>query len=271
MIRSNLYYLAMASYSPQFTEAYTLTFGDRAENHKGMQIIGTAAEYGFTEAELISTQQWFHQHDRTCHIYDINSLLPFEYRTTVKPAYLLVAYQGLSAITDVDLMYQEQRGLAKDSQALMYGRVVDKHARHNLCFGEQSQAPNYQAGQGTVVAFQDVPRLNYLRQCWSTVVGNSANNLYAEGNYYHDLSKCGIGYHGDSERKKVIAVRLGAHFPLCYQWYYQSKPVGQRGIVSLGHGDIYMMSDKAVGYDWKLKNTLTLRHAAGADKYITPK
>ena len=253
----------------QFNEAYTLTFGDCAENHKGMQIIGTAAENGFTESHLSTTQQWFLQHGRTCHIYDIRTLLPAEYQAYATPAYLLVAYQGLSAILDPDQLYQEQRGLAKDTQAFMYGRVVNKHARHNLCFGEHGQAANYQAGQGTVVAFQDVPQLNYLRQSWSTVIGEAASNLYAEGNYYHDLLKCGIGYHGDSERKKVVAVRLGAHIPLCYQWFQHSKPVGQRGIINLGHGDIYMMSDKAVGYDWKLKNTLTLRHAAGAQKYIT--
>lgn len=33
-------------------------------------------------------------------------------------------------------------------------------------------------------------------------------------------------------------------------------------------GDIYVMSDKAVGYDWKKKTINTLRHAAGAEKYL---
>ena len=30
----------------QNNEAYTITFGDRAENEKGMQIIGTPASHG---------------------------------------------------------------------------------------------------------------------------------------------------------------------------------------------------------------------------------
>lgn len=30
--------------------AITITFGDRAENHKGMQIVGKEAEHGFTLA-----------------------------------------------------------------------------------------------------------------------------------------------------------------------------------------------------------------------------
>jgi hypothetical protein len=29
------------------------------------------------------------------------------------------------------------------------------------------------------------------------------------------------------------------------------------------------MSEKATGYDWKKKNTYTLRHAAGSAKYTT--
>lgn len=264
----------MASWSmfgPTYTEACTLTFGDRAENHKGMQIIGASAEHGFTNTDLLTAQQWFVGHGHTCHIYDITSLLPDTHRSYATPAYLLVAYGGLSAIIDPQLLYQEQQGLAKDTQALMYGQVRNKHARHNLCFADHAQTANYQAGQGTVVAFNTVPYLNHVRAAWSDVMGEAGANLYAEGNYYHDISKCGIGYHGDSERKKVVAVRLGAHIPLCYQWYYQNNPVGERGTVNLGNGDVYIMSDKAVGYDWKKKNTLTLRHAAGADNYITPK
>jgi hypothetical protein len=32
---------------------------------------------------------------------------------------------------------------------------------------------------------------------------------------------------------------------------------------------MYVMSEKATGNDWKKKNILTLRHAAGAEKYLT--
>lgn len=254
---------------PSYQETYTLTFGDRAENHKGMQVIGTSAETGFTNEDLMVTRDWFQNHQYPCEIYDLTTLLPVAYQSQAEQAYLLVAPGGLSAIVEPDALYYEQRALVKDTQALMYGRVVNKHARHNLCFADSYQPPNYQAGQGTVLAFQDLPYLDFLRKSWSSIVGPSAANLYGEGNYYHNLQECGIGYHGDAERKKVIAVRLGAPFPLCYQWYYQGSPVGGRGYITLKHGDIYMMSEKAVGSDWKKKNILTLRHAAGAEKYIT--
>jgi hypothetical protein len=78
---------------------------------------------------------------------------------------------------------------------------------------------------------------------------------------------CGIGYHGDTERSIVIGARLGEPIPLHYQWYYRSQPVGNNVSINLESGDIYAMSEKAVGNDWKKSSILTLRHAAGSRKY----
>jgi len=252
-----------------YQETYTLTFGERAENHHGMQIIGTMATQGFTGQDLLAAQQWFQARHYPCQIYDISTLLPESYRTQAEPAYLLVAEQGLRTIMDPDLLYREQQTLEKDTKAFMYGRVVSKKARYNLCFADDYQAPQYEQGCGTIIPFNAVPYTNKLRQAWSEIIGPTAANLYGEGNYYYNPKECGIGYHGDAERRKVVAVRLGATLPLCYQWYYQGNPVGERGYLPINHGDIYIMSDKAVGYDWRKRQIMTLRHAAGSDKYIT--
>ncbi len=56
-----------------------------------------------------------------------------------------------------------------------------------------------------------------------------------------------------------------------YQWFYKSEPVGDRMIFPVDGGDIYVMSEKAVGTDWLLKNTYTLRHATGAAAFTTIK
>ena len=58
---------------------------------------------------------------------------------------------------------------------------------------------------------------------------------------------------------------------LHYQWFLRSKPVGARVIRILNHGDGYIMSEIATGNNWKKKKILTLRHAAGADKFTTIK
>ena len=53
-------------------------------------------------------------------------------------------------------------------------------------------------------------------------------SLECEGNRYNDISKNGIGWHGDAERKKVIALRLGESMPICFYWFKQSKPIGSK-------------------------------------------
>lgn len=108
-----------------------------------------------------------------------------------------------------------------------------------------------------------------LRILLPSVVGTKAIDMQVEGNYYYDIKKCGIGFHGDTERKSVVGVRLGATLPICYQWYIGSTPIGDMYNVDLHHGDTYIMSEKTTGYDWKRKKVHTLRHAAGCKKYCS--
>ena len=244
----------------------TITFGDQAENHVGMEKIGTLATTGFTIEDLNQARSWFEKRGYHAVIYDLSASV--EAQVAVEKAYFLVVKNGLSAMCDRDNFLAEQSRLDKDTKAFMYGRVVNKKARHNLCFDIHGREPNYEQGQGRIVAFGDVPLLNTVRLTLPFIIGEKAGSLKAEGNYYYDVSKCGISAHGDSERRRVIGVRVGATLPLRYQWYYQSKPFGSAMDFQLEHGDIYIMSEKAVGTDWKRRNTPTLRHSAGCAKYL---
>ena len=268
-----------------FCETYTITLGDVAENHVGMQKIGTLASHGFGLSDLMTAKMWFEERKVECELVSLHELLPPELRRDDLLAYILVARRGLNAllheneedvtiegekksIATADDFFKEQRSLNKDTKAFMYGRVVDKHARHNLCFAEVSQEPDYDKGQGRVVSFDEVPLLERVRENLAEVIGDAGQNLSAEGNYYYNPSKCGIGFHGDSERRKVVGVRVGVTMPLHLVWFQNSKPISERRIFQLGHGDVYMFSDKATGHDWKRKIVPTLRHAAGCQKFL---
>jgi hypothetical protein len=59
-------------------------------------------------------------------------------------------------------------------------------------------------------------------------------------------------------------------------WYYNDRPRGLNMSIMLEEGDIYCMSEKAVGTDWRpnkkagfKKKSYVLRHAAGASKPYT--
>ena len=68
----------------------------------------------------------------------------------------------------------------------------------------------------------------------------------------------------------MIAFRLGHSMNLCYHWFFNHKPIGKMLKLNLNHGDMYIMSEKAVGTDWSRSSTFTLRHAAGIEgsKYL---
>nr|QBK85171.1 MAG: uncharacterized protein LCDPAC02_03700 [Pithovirus LCDPAC02] len=190
-----------------------------------------------------------------------------------------------------DLMLEEQKELEYDTQYYDQRRkkVLNKRARWNICFDDEEQEPDYEQGKGTIISFQTLPVLNLFRNNLPIFIKDNSDiniekitNLKAEGNLYYDINKCGIGYHrkskrfsqeifnfdGDTERNIVIGIRLGETLPLCYQWYYRCKRVGVRFKIDLEHGDIYIMSSKAVGNDWRKRSKITLRHSAGCEKYI---
>lgn len=235
---------------------FTLTFGDAAENHVGMEMIGKKGDEGsgYTVDELREIATHFPKAE--LHVLNTNE--------EQDEAAVLVIRNILSDELHKS-MFEEQAKLDHDKKAFMYGRVVNKKARWNLCFDSVGHDPDYEAAKGRVVAMTDIPITKLFVDTFPTTFGPKSIGLKGEGNYYYDLKSCGIGWHGDSERRKVIALRLGGTMNICYRWYHKNKPTSEiTTIINLNGGDLYIMSEKAVGNDWKCSSKHTLRHAAGA-------
>lgn len=193
--------------------AITITFGEVCENHVGMQKVGALAARGFSKEDLDHAHTFFL--DKGCEVELVDLKAPLqdvvpEAFPDIAPAWLLVIRDGLSKFVNKEDLWSELAGLQWDTEARMYGRVVTKHARHNLCFSEAAQAPNYKEGKGTVVAFADVPHLAAVRKGLPQCLGQGADQLLAEGNLYFDSAKCGIGYHGK------IPTRAGLSSASCF-------------------------------------------------------
>ncbi len=251
-------------------ETYTLTFGDCAENHVGMQKIGKISTEGFTVEDLIDIHIRAVKEGLECDFYDLSVFLEEHAdMKDVEGASVLVIRKGINHFVSSDELFKEQKSLNHDKKAFMYGRVVNKRARYNLCFSENSQEPDYENKKGRIIAYSDVIFTSILRKKLPLLFGPKSKDLMLEGNYYYDSSKCGIGFHGDTERRKVIGARLGKTMPLVYQWYAFGKKIGDQQVIQLNDGDMYVMSEKAGGFDWKTKKSYTLRHAAGCEKYIS--
>jgi len=260
----------------------TLTFGDVAENHVRMQQVGKMADDGFGLDDLQRAMSWFSERGVRCELLALHEAFSTERVgdgvekkpgseaiAECDPAWVLIARDGLSALgCDKDALMQEHAALPADRKAFMRGRVVNKHARYNLCYADFDQEPEYAAAKGRVVSYARVPLLRRLRKRLPEALGARAETLNCELNVYYDASCTGIGFHGDAERKRVVAVRLGQPIPLHYHWFLRHVPVGTRVQLELQPGDMYVMSEKASGNDWRRSSVPTLRHAAGASKFL---
>ncbi len=148
-------------------------------------------------------------------------------------------------------------------------KVLNKNARQNNVLADFKQKANYNKGKGTIIPFSKLPLMNLIRNEINKF-GEKFKDMIAEGNMYSDggVSKNGIGWHGDGERRRVVAIRIGGNvMPIYYQWYHDSTKIGKKMKINLSSGDMYIMSEKAVGTDWKKRKIPTLRHATGANKY----
>ena len=163
------------------------------------------------------------------------------------------------------------------------GRVMNKKARQNIMFikGEK-QEPSYIEGKGRIEDLCERKTLHdgleslktQLREALKLCGSKSKVEIHVvEGNRYYDLKTTGIGFHGDTERVVVICLTIGGggNFPMRFQWFKDKYPVGKPIDIYLNDGDLYIMSHKTVGCDWKKSSKYTLRHAAGAPKYLSLK
>ena len=251
-------------------DAITLTFGDCMENHAGMQKVGEMSSNGFSFEDLDNVRKFFKDLGAETKLYNLNKLLSEEDQALVNDvAYFLIVKNGINFLKEglSEDLYQEHAVLEYDKHYYdaRRNKVLNKLARWNLCFDDICQEADYANKKGTIVSYDDVPYTKVLKEKIGSLVGDT--DLKLEANYYYDLKKTGIGYHGDSERRKVVGVRLGKNNPMAFKWFKNSEHIGKKFETVLSDGDIYIMSEKTVGTDWKRRSIITLRHAAGAKKY----
>jgi len=280
----------------------SLTGGDGVENHKGMQIIygpNGQAERGFFVYELDDARRIFEEQGYEAEVHrlddrfredeaSLKAMRWSKYSLEDLEAGLLIVRNGVNAIlnyipdgTDTlnyiqytadDLWNEHCNTDIMDKHALMYGQVRNKHCRWNYTCTPEAQEPNYAEGKGRCRSLKELPVLSRFRKNIPFFMGPVSEGFNFELNYYADGSIDGfngIGYHGDCERKPVVCARLGETVDLYHRWYHEGERMEFEPYVwTLNHGDFYVMSTKAGGGDWHTRKIPTLRHAAGAYKFI---
>jgi hypothetical protein len=255
--------------------AICVTFGEQSENHYGMTKNGNGlAEHGYSLDDLTDIMLYCQEKGIQ---HELISLHDMELTESIdlEESYVLYIKNGVNKLIGnraTRKLFTELATLDWDTQFwdTRRSKVLNKHARYNLCFANEYQDADFENKQGTMISYDMVPLLNKLRD--EIMLMTNESELQVEGNYYYDLLKTGIGYHGDAERKKVIGVNLsdGNVREIHWKWYLNSKPISEPYKLELSSGDMYIMSEYSTGYNWKKRSIPTLRHAAGIDssKYL---
>ena len=253
----------------------TMTFSECVENQIGMEQIGERSERGFVIKDIMLAKLYFEKIGCKCELICLNDLI--EEDDSVDRAYVLIMRNGVNNLyknENVDVnkekLYDQLKKLKWDDKYWDTRRkkVLNKNARVNMCVSDFSQDCNYEQKKGTVYNFKDLDCLNIIRKNLNNV-GEAFNNMNAEGNWYYNMENCGIGFHGDVERKKVLGVRLGMKsMNLCFKWFQNSKSFGNMFETILNPGDTYIMSEKACGSDWKRRSIKSIRHCCGGSKWM---
>ena len=97
------------------SQTFTLTYGNCAENHKSMEIIGTQLDTGLTKQDLEQAQVYFTNQGAQCTLYNLKDLLgntvSGEEKSKISDAHLLVVKQGVNWLLGkktADDLYMEQ-------------------------------------------------------------------------------------------------------------------------------------------------------------------
>ena len=251
-------------------QAISITYGEVTETRTGMNQNGNNLREGFTYDELKKAKKWFKERGFNAKLFHLNKALAgVDLDGKDAPdSYVLHVENGAKCFCDPDNMYKEQVKLTPD-KTYFDGRrkkVLNMRARYNLTFGEEAVEPDIDNKVGKQVAFEDVPETEKIRIGLEEAFGEKAAGLRAEGNYYFEPKKCGIGKHGDRERGIVICASLGEPMLMHFEWFYRCKPRGKKVEFPKNHGDLYAMSAHAVGQNWMKSSTWQLRHAVGHDR-----
>ena len=264
-------------------DGMTTTLGDCAENEIGMEIIGTPAPCGLTCDELKCISNHLTHEGVEHELIDLCQLLPTSEQQSAEPASMIFLRNGIDSLYSsgtADLLFEEAKAQKYDKHKYSVKHknqdvtglgmgVVNSRARYNNTIADYGQDADIVNLKGTIVPFSDMPYLSALRGSLGDKLQNDkVRGMVAETNVYFDIGNCGIGGHGDKERKVVSALVYGASRLYQIGWFQKFKLVGKPLQITMGHGDLYILSEKAVGQDWGKSSKLTLRHAAGAKKYM---
>lgn len=256
---------------------WSLTVGNGGENHTGMEFLGNLRKKGQgwdLDRLLYAKGILENVFGKTVELHNLNEacLEGIKIPEASKPndAYLMIVRDFLTPEVH-EAFKAEMKSYEWDRKYWDTRRkkVLNKLARANVCYGKTGRAANYKEGKGTIIGYDQSPLVGKLLQTVEILM--KEQDLIVEGNQYDNVDKNGIGPHGDTERVCVSCLRVGASMPMKFGMFWNCKVRGKPFETVINGGDLYFMSEEAVGAEWKSRSKWIWRHCAGAPKYLKMK
>ena len=269
--------MSKTSESNTLKPTWSLTVGNGGENHTGMEFLGNLRKkgQGWDLDRLLYAKGIMESiFDKEVELFNLNDEclqgVNIPKGSKPKDAYLMVVRNFLSENVHKN-MIKELGSYEWDRKYWDTRRqkVLNKLARANVCYGKEGRAANYAEGKGTIVGFDKSPLVGNLLKVVEILMQDK--DLIVEGNQYDNVSKNGIGPHGDTERVCVSCLRVGESMPMKFGMFWNCKLRGKPFETVINGSDLYFMSEEAVGAEWKSRSKWIWRHCAGAPKYLKMK
>lgn len=159
----------------------------------------------------------------------------------------------------VELSSLDPESVEPASVLVIRGGVESLGSNNKTLIEEQKYQKKIYPREHKIMDTGSSEQINYLKRELADLLGRQGENLHVDT----DFSSETINFHGDDDRNVIVGVRLGKTRPLQFQWYHKDSPIGLPMEVypPLQQGDLYILSEKATGYDWQDPSIPTLCHA----------
>lgn len=155
-------------------------------------------------------------------------------------------------------------GVNWDTQRFYNNKIVDNKLSHKLVFYDLNENYKYPSSldqkRGTIYNYKKISVLNNLQKLLSSTMGAG---IGIEADLFYNLQECYIPMYQERIKRKNIGLILGSDFPLHFCWYHNQQQCSDFYTINLKHGDLYIMSDHAAGYQKESKTKLFLKHGMG--------
>lgn len=185
-------------------------------------------------------------------IIDLNKkLLQFDdRRTEIATVLVLPNYANNN-------LYQTLLAIDWDKKILLRNKVVNRVGKYAISIDDTGKEPNYEENKYRVIAYDDVEEVRDLKDNLSKIFKQDRLSCKGEYNYNHEKLK--LKYQG-AKVNNMMCIHLGDPIQMSFKWYFANKPASDSMEFTLNHGDLYIMSEKATGHDYKLKKNPILKH-----------